>query len=662
MALAEIGDRLVLATLTSEDRDFFEHDGVDRAAILRAVEQNLTHARFVSGASTVTQQLVKLLDTRGVPGPRTAEVKLREAARAQNLEAELGKPEILVEYMNRLPYGHGLVGPEAAAWAYFGVHARDLSWAQAAMLAVLPRAPSLLDPYERLDEVLLRQRALLQSMRDEEVITDGDLSRALAERIEVRPIEHPWRAPHLVQTLIAEDRVPAHGVVRTTLDLRLQEDVEGLVRTQIEQLADEQASNAAVIVLDNATGDVLAWVGSADHDDAAIAGQVDMVRARRQPGSTLKPFVYAAALAAGHTGSELVADVPTEFALADGRVYAPANFDGSYVGPISLREALATSLNVPMVRLAADLGAAQVLAILHRLGFASLERDADHYGLAIALGTGEVELRELAAAYLAVARGGNAIPLRYSLADAVPDGEQVLEPAIAAAVTEALTDPLARVRLLRGRSPFDIGFPVAVKTGTSSGYRDAWTVGYTAERTVAVWVGNANGDAMVGVTGAGGAGPLFADVMRRAMLDVTSRAPLVAADALELVEVCALSGLRPGSGCHDRVHRKFVPGHVPDEGCSVHVHARKDGHGPDGRARWVCDPEAKDVVVRLPPEFSSWLARLPDGAPGRDPHDRPWLSASAISGCAGFEDAAPTLVITSPSDGSIVHGADATQD
>src|SRR6185503_17177459 len=169
--------------------------------------------------------------------------------------------------------------------------------------------------------------------------------------------------------------------------------------------------------------------------------------------------------------------------------------------------------------------------------------------------------------YLALARGGNAIPLRYSLQDPVADGEQVLEPAIAAAVTEALTDPLARVRLLRGRSPFDIGFPVAVKTGTSSGYRDAWTVGYTAERTVAVWVGNADGSATRGVTGAGGAGPLFADVMRRAMLDVSSRAPLFHRDLLEPVEVCALSGLRPGAQCPDRVMQRFVPDHAPTTGC-----------------------------------------------------------------------------------------------
>lgn len=657
LVLADMGERLVQATLTSEDRDFFAHDGVDRAAILRAIEQNVTHVQFVSGASTVTQQLVKLLDTRGVPGPRTADVKLREAARAQNLEEVLGKDEILVEYMNRLPYGHGLVGPEVAAWAYFGVHARDLSWAQAAMLAILPRAPSFLDPYEHMDRVRLRQRALLSAMHDEGVLTEQDLARALAEPLEVRTIEHPWHAPHLVQTLVAEERLPDHGLVRTTLDLRLQDDVEGLVRTHVAQIVDKGASNAAVIVIDNATGDVLAWIGSADHDDETIAGQVDMVRSRRQPGSTLKPFVYAAALASGHTGSELAADVPTEFVESGGRVYAPANFDGRYVGPIPLREALAVSLNVPMVRLAAELGAEPVLALLHRLGFASLDRSADHYGLAIALGTGEVELRELAVAYLALARGGAAIPLRYSATDPDATPTQVIEPAIAAAVTEALADPLARVRLLRGRSPFEIGFPVAIKTGTSSGYRDAWTVGYTAERTVAVWVGNASGEAMAGLTGAGAAGPLFADVMRRAMLDVTSRAPLVREDALEIALVCALSGQRPGSACHDRVHRKFVPGHAPSEGCDIHLHARKDGHAPDGRTRWVCDADASKVVVRLPDEFSAWLARLPEGAPGRDPHDSPWLPASAVTGCAGFEDAAPQLVMSSPSDGSIVGGA-----
>lgn len=653
LSLDEVGTRLVTATLVSEDADFYEHDGLDRAAMLRAMQQNVRNGRIVSGASTITQQLVKLLDTRGVTSDRDLSIKLREAARAQNLERELGKDAILAEYLNRLPYGNGLVGPEMAAQAYFGVASRELSWAQAALLAVLPRAPSYLEPHAHLERAVLRQHALLEQLHDAGHLDDDALARALAEPIVLRRIEHPWHAPHFVQMLQGEQRLAQHGVTQTTLDLRLQHDVEGLVRTHVTSIAERGARNAAVIVVDNASGEVLAWLGSADHDDVAIDGQVDMVRARRQPGSTLKPFVVAEALAAGHTGAELVADVPTEFVEHGRAAYAPGNFDGRNVGPIALREALAASLNVPMVRLAAELGPERLLGSLRELGFASLDRDADHYGVSIALGTGEVELRELATAYVALARGGEAVELRVVRDDEPPVAHRVMEAEIAAAVTEMLSDPLARVRLLEGRSPFDIGFALAVKTGTSSGYRDAWTVGYTAERTVAVWVGNADGSATQAVTGAGGAGPLFADVMRRAMLDVPTRTELFDRGLLEPVEVCALSGLRPGAQCPDRVARRFVPSRVPHEGCDVHRAVRELPKGGDGRRRFECDPRGGDTIVRLPPEFSDWLAHLPDGAPGHDARALPWIAHERVEGCEAVVHAPPTLEIESPIEGSV---------
>jgi penicillin-binding protein 1C len=649
LALEEIGPRLVSATLVSEDRDFYDHDGIDRAAILRAIEQNVRHGRFVSGASTVSQQLVKLLDSRGVPGQRTAELKLVEAARAQNLEARLDKPTILVEYMNRLPYGHGLVGPEAAAQAYFGVKATDLSWAQAALLAVLPRAPSWLDPYRHLHRAVLRQRALLQAMHDEGVLDDAALARALDEPLVLKPLAHAFEAPHLVDTLVAEGALARGTVTHTTIDLDLQRDVQGLVRTHLASLSGRGVGNAAVLVVDNQSGEVLAWIGSADFDDDAIAGQIDMVTSPRQPGSTLKPFVYAAAFAHGHTPAEMVADVPTEFVEAGGRVYAPANFDGSYLGPLSAREALATSLNVPVVRLAKELPEGELLGLLHRLGLRSLDLPAHHYGLSLALGTGEVELRELAAAYVALANGGVAVPLRVVAGAPAAEPVRVLDASIAAAVTDALADPLARVRLTGGRaSPFDIGYPLALKTGTSSGYRDAWTVGYAKERTVAVWLGNADGSAMHGVTGAGGAGPLFADVMRRAMDDVPTRAPLWSEELLEVADVCPLSGLRAGAGCPASVQRRFAPAAIPDEPCDVHVLAEKHAHG-----KWRCDADATTLVARMPVEFNAWLDTLAPGAPGRDPHGTPWVKHGDVVGCGDVHAGPPVLRMVTPTTGAV---------
>jgi len=646
--LEAMGSRVVTATVVSEDVDFFSHDGINRLAILRAAAQNVSNARVVSGASTITQQLVKLLDNRGVVGPRTLGIKITEAARAQNLEAELSKAEILVEYMNRLPYGHGLIGPEAAAQGYFGVASHQLSWAHAAFIAVLPRAPARFDPLDHFDRAIDRQKKLLHALHREGHLDDAALTRALAEPIEPRAVEHAFAAPHFVQTLLAEDRLDKEAVTQTTLDLSLQRDVEGLVGTHMASMTEFSAHDAAVLVVDNDSGDILAWVGSTDFFDDAIAGQVDMVRAKRQPGSTLKPFVYALAFAAGLTPADMLADVPTTFREGQGHAYIPKNFHGDFVGPVPAREALAASLNVPAVRLLGDVGTETFLTFLHTLGMASLTEEADHYGLALALGSGEVTLRELAAAYATLARGGEYLPLRYTTADAAVARERVLPAATAASVTDVLSDPLARARLVAGRSPFTLGFDVAVKTGTSTGYRDAWTAGYTAERTVVVWVGNASGSPTKKVTGAHGAGGLFGDVMRRSMRDVGRRAPLWDPALLVSAEVCALSGKRAGPACPHARPARFTADQVPTEACTAHVHASRADDGG-----WRCDSDGSDTLVVLPEAYDTWLHTMPPGAPGKDPDGLPWFPASELA-CGAATDGPPTIRVIEPAEGVVV--------
>ena len=654
LALEAMGPRVIQATLTSEDADFFQHGGVDGRAIARATAQNLRHGRMVSGASTITQQLVKLLDNRGSPRIRGITDKLGEAARAQNLEAVLGKPEILHEYLNRLPYGHGMVGPEAAARAYFGVASKDLSWAQAAFLAVLPRAPSYLDPYTHIERVLTRQRALLASLHAQGHLSELEHRRALAEPVALRPLERPFLAPHLVNTLLAEGQLSPGTATVTTLDSGLQRSVEGLTRTHLASIAERGATDAAVIVVDNTSGEVLAYIGSADFHDIGIAGQVDMARALRQPGSTLKPFVYALAFADGHSAAEMTADVETTFAEPGGS-YRPENFDHGHEGPLPLREALAGSLNIPAVRLAFEQGPRKLLDLLHTIGFASLDRPADHYGLALALGSGEVELRELAAAYATLARGGRYAPLRVTVDDPRTLGEPAetvaaIDPAVAALVTETLADPLARVRGLHGRGPFSMPYPAAIKTGTSSGYRDTWTVGYTRERTVAVWLGNADGAPTAKLTGASGAGPLFADVMARAMHDVPQRAPLWDAALLTRVEVCPLSGLPAGPACDERATRNFLADHLPEGTCDLHVHVRRDRGAPAG---WRCDDGGRETVVVFPPVFDAWLAERASVGATPDPFGRPWLPRARVPGCAGPAARVPSVRLSVPAAGSV---------
>jgi penicillin-binding protein 1C len=644
--LDDAGERLVLATLTSEDRRFYAHDGVDRRALARALVVNVTRGRIVSGGSTITQQLVKRVDHQGRPRPRSLAAKVLEIARAQNLDASLDKRTLLEAYLNHLDYGRGYAGPEAAAEGYFAVHAKNLSLAQAALLAVLPRAPSALDPYRHRERAVLRQRALLRAMHDEGLVSSADLDRALKEPLVLRDrtTPSPFVAPHVVLAAAQKET----GDVVTTLDFELQRDVEALVDTHASRLHQKGATNAAVVVVDNATGDVLAAVGSAGFFDAKIHGAVDVLRARRQPGSTLKPFVYARAFERGTSPTEMLADVRTDF----GGAYAPDNFDGTFQGPISAREALAGSLNVPAVKLAQELGADELVRVLRASGL-TLREGARSYGLSVALGSGEVTPLELAEAYVTLARGGEHIALRHRKSAPLPTPERVLDPAAVAAVTDALSDSLARVRGLRARGPFELPFPVAIKTGTSTAYRDAWTSGFTRERTVVVWVGNANGAPTDRLTGAVGAGPLFTDVMKRAMTG-SERAPLTDPGLLEEARVCPLSGHRPSPACPGSVLRRFPHGNAPKHSCTVHQLGARRG-APRGEPPWRCSTRGTERLVLLPDGYARWLADRPVGAPGADPQGIPWLLASRVPGCAPPHEGQAQIVVLSPRDGAVLH-------
>ena len=287
------------------------------------------------------------------------------------------------------------------------------------------------------------------------------------------------------------------------------------------------------------------------------------------------------------------------------------------------------------------------MQLLRELGLRSLDRDADHYGLALALGSGEVELRELAAAYVALARGGTRIALRLTATDPEPAPTPVFTPTVAALVTEALADPLARVR---GRGPFQLPYPVAVKTGTSSGFRDTWTVGYTRERTVAIWLGNADGSPTARLTGASGAGPLFADIMRLAMADIPQRRPLWDPELLVAVEVCPLSGAPVGPACDERAERLFAKEHVPADTCKFHVHVRPDRSAPAGLR---CDPQATATAVVFPPAYDEWLSWKTAGGSTPDVHGWPWLPRARVPGCDDDPTALPTVRVVAPAPGTV---------
>ncbi|HET8835519.1 MAG TPA: penicillin-binding protein 1C [Gemmatimonadales bacterium] len=567
--LAEMDPDVLAAFLAVEDRRFYRHPGVDLRALLRAARSDLAARRVVAGGSTITMQLARLLR----PVRRTWTGKAAQLLWALRLERHLGKQEILEQYLNRVPLGQGAVGVETAATLYFGAHATELSLGQAALLAGLARAPSSDNPLAAPRRAAQRRDAALERLVAEGYTTPAAGTRARAEALLARGDVRGFEAPHFT-TLVAgwQERLGATArPVRTSLDLPLQHALESEVRHTVETLADRGASQAAAVVLDNATGEILAWVGSPDFW-ADTAGQVDMVVSPRQPGSALKPFLYALAFDRGYTPASILPDIARVYQTSTGP-YRPRNYDRRFHGPVRAREALASSYNLPAVDLVNSLGVGSLLSALHRAGFSSLQRSAEYYGLGLSLGNGDVTLLELANGYRALAAGGVWRPIRWRAAapgEAPESGRRIVSARSAALVLDILEDPVARIPGFGVETPLDFPFPVAAKTGTSRHFTDNWAVGATGGFTVAVWVGNFSGRPMDGVSGVSGAGPL----LHRAVLLAAARhppgvLPTPAAAGARPVAICRLSGLRATARCPSAVEW-FAPGSEPTRSCDWH--------------------------------------------------------------------------------------------
>lgn len=601
------------AFLAAEDSGFHRHLGVSPTGVLRAAWHNLRAGRVVSGGSTITQQLARAL----VPRPRTLVGKVQEALWALRLEAHLSKDEILTQYLNRVSFGNNALGLEAAAQMYFGQRARHLSLGQAALLAAIPRGPSAYNPYRRPEALEGRRQWVLSRLEATGLASTDEVAQARTAPVDLSHFAAAFRAPHFTDYVVANLDAWGLGeaaVVQTSLDGRLQRDVEAAVSSEVGQLVDRRVSSAAAIVVDNLTGEVLAYVGSADFFDASIGGQNDGLQMRRQPGSALKPFVYAEAFREGLTPASVLADVDTAFAAEKGS-YAPKNYDRRLHGPVRAREALANSYNVPAVRVANQVGVGRLLAVLHRAGFASLTRDAQFYGLGLALGNGEVSLWEAARAYAGLSRGGVVEPLRPVLRAFRADGSEVrvrpeLKPRrfadarAVALVTDILSDNGARARAFGLDNALRLPFPSAAKTGTSKGYSDNWTVGFTKERTAAVWAGNFDGTPMVQVSGISGAGPIFKRVLTRAMADVVA-APLVDGRGLTTAHICPLSGELAGPSCPGAMEERFVGGTQPTHRCAMHG-AVAEGLPEDLARRCRQLVAAEGRLVDMGVDFHDW--------------------------------------------------------
>ena len=593
---------LVAATLAAEDRRFLSHPGVDPIAIARAAKTNLAERSVVEGGSTISQQVAKLLLNRKEPSrSRGWRAKVHEAVIAVRLEHRFTKREILAMYVNLAGYGNQIAGIERASRAYFGVPSAMLTPAQAAFLAGLPQRPTGFNPYRNRDAAVSRQRVVLRRMESAGAITAEQSAEARAERLNVSPHSAPFTAPHFVEMVLANVGATRTDRIETTLDARLQADVAGVIESHRAALRRHGASNVAVVVLDNRTGEWLAWEGSGDYTDAAHGGSINGPLAHRQPGSALKPFTYALGFEEGFTPASVLPDIPANFPTAeDGVVYSPRNYDGRYRGPMLARVALAGSENVPAVALASEIGVAKLLRFLSRAGLSTFEKTAAHYGLGVTLGNAEVRLDELVAAYAAFARGGEWIqPTFLSCRDletcgGARESHRIVSPRTAFWITDILSDGNAREYAFGRGGSLEFPFPVAVKTGTSQAYHDNWTIGYSRHVTVGVWVGNFDRRPLRNSSGVTGAAPIFQGVMLAAEKRATgggfSDTPVLAAteDSVEH-EICALSGHAANEWCPTR-RREWVASERPLMPCNWHQLS-------DERVITVLPPEYRTCYV-----------------------------------------------------------------
>lgn len=614
VTLDKISPYMVAAIIATEDSQYYSHPGYDLWAIMRASYQNLSEDTIVSGASTITQQLTRnLLFDPEEAYRRTAMRKIREVLTAAQVTEQYTKDEILELFLNESSFGNHAYGVEAAAQTYFNTSADKLTLSQSAFLAGLIQAPSVYNIHTNREATLARLQSVLALMvkTSEEqgciyvsnsqlpiCVTPEDAGAAAAEIVtyEFVPPSFPMRFPHWVNFIKTEleDMYDPQTIYRsgftvhTTLDPGLQSEAERIVRAQVENLADRNVSNGALVVIHPSTGEILAMVGSADFYNEEMSGQINMSIRPRQPGSAMKPLTYTLAFEMGWTPATLIWDVPSEFPpsgnIGDTRPpYEPVNYDERFHGPVTVRSALANSYNIPAVK---TLNFVRIydnpdtpqeegfIAFARRLGIETLDRN--DYGLSLTLGGGEVTLLDLTSAFTVYANSGIRIPpvsitrIEDHHGDVVyeyeqPALEQVLNPEHAYLITSILSDNQARAPMFGTDSMLNLPFAAAAKTGTTNDFRDNWTVGYTPDVVVGVWVGNADYTPMENTTGLSGAAPIWNEFIQYAVGEMTGNNPanFTVPPGIDEHIICTMSGAEPSEWCPNQRVEIFASGQPP---------------------------------------------------------------------------------------------------
>lgn len=661
--LTAMPPKLIQAVLAAEDKRFYAHHGIDWAALLRSAWDDLRAGQVVSGGSTLEEQLIK---NRYFPGARRTPLqKTRELAAARWWSLTHEKDETLALYLNTVYLGDQAFGMPTAAREYFHKDVGDLSLPEAAMLAGVIGAPSRFEPVSHRTAALARQKFVLERMRDDGGISAEEAAEAEASEVTVFAPRHELRAPHFVFRALAslEAAIPdirtGGYVVTTTLDPSLQAVAERSVTDKLLALASSHVTDAAVVMLRPRTGEVLAYVGSADYWDEPSAGAVDMAAAPRQPGSALKPFMYQQALMRETvTPATVIADLPARFeAGQDGGLYVPRNYDLRYHGPVSVRDALGSSLNIPAVKTLAQLGLPDFFGQLKRFGL-TFDRPPSYYGLGIVLGGGEVTLTEATHAYADLANGNADAPVTFVQSVVDREGKTVFAASVSAPtpvfetkdeargrqatylLTDILSDQGARFASFGEESLLHVP-GVAAKTGTTRDYRDNWAFGYTPDFALGVWAGNADDSPMYGVSGISGSVPIWHDIVMAETRFAKPSAPS-APEGIVTRDVCVTSGLLATPDCPKTRLEKFIAGTEPTAPDTWYQRLHVDPT-TDRLATARCPGAVERIFLVPPPEYRAWAESAAIEAP-------PALDCDGrVTAFAG--DDAP--VILSPVDGDV---------
>lgn len=708
--LEEISPWVIVATIATEERAYFINPGFSIPGIVRAVVQNYREGAVVSGASTITQQLTRALL---LPEDERTEVSYDRKVKEIFLAAELGrrfsKEDVLELYLNQIYYGNLAYGIEAAAQTYFNKSAKDLNMAEASFLAGLPQSPAVYDPVINKELALGRQQQVLRLMLEAGCIERGgatsmELPCTTPEAIEAaqpdiiaivsREFQRPnfeARYPHWVvyvqqqlEALVGPAIYSSGFDVYTTLDPRLQDAAQAQVDAVLTDLVDRNVNNASVIVTDVHTGAILAMVGSRDFYNEAISGQVNVALTPQQPGSSIKPFTYLAAFRQDFTPATVIWDVPIAYDIPGFGTYEPVNYSGRFNGPVTARFALANSLNIPAVVTLDHVGVPALLQVLNDVGITSLGDASNpfNYGLSLTLGAGEVYLVDWTNAFATIANGGTYRPT-YAIERIerdgvpiegypypVPQGTQAIDPGHAYLMQSILSDKVARIPSFGENTPISPPYPAGAKTGTTNDFRDNWTMGFTTEIAVGVWVGNTDNSPMLNVTGVTGAGPIW-----RAVMDAAAALPEYAPQEFPRPAsvfpqtVCLDDGTLAANyqfcNEHSQTHVELFTGNVPGEEQRLYRQLTVDSFTGLLVSEYCADYPVERTYLTLPnhsqlidmrPFIRNWLFNTELG--------QGWLAARSLTDnvsldpppeqACGPDVPRPALQITEPGEGAVI--------